>query len=617
MTKAVKSPDGILPSILANRKAEQEKAIVVTSPKNAVSYIINDEEKAYLKEILRLTGREERLDREPSLTKTQQQGFKAILPHLRGSTHSGRGYKAKCDLLNRALLILGIKPMSHNLFEVVFRDVDFSKLKDVEECVRKFRAICMLEYGNIRFGYKVLKNGKDTKTNRTLEVIWSKYFPETRVVECRVREYMSKPPPLGLENIPANQLFALGYLSIEQSKDLNKARSELRQLLDSARVRNVKNYKELEDISREFGIDNLGDLVGKAGIPDADELLYLGLFKPPKPYGEIISSSIANCEEINEEDIIQAKEKGMNNTTAYLGMHDVDIYTATSMRDPLHFTTNHAFVNSLFNQGELQDWHLRFFDPTQSYLPDRIQKGLVESLMIKRSRVTIYNAQEADTFGKDSEAAVALGQGKEVIVYVARLFSERERLSKFYKIVDSWPRTSAKNLLRELIKEGFFTEHEATILSAPEKSMVDVVGNVCCYIAKTELRKIDRAAIEATLLHFGYQFPNNLRDTEQLVEFAAERVSKLERRAIMFKEIHPLSFQVSAADGVARGVIVTRSIEDTAYILRRLLIGGLEYEETEDTLNITLYEKKTHSPMRIVTKEPTLTTAFWAEFARD
>lgn len=37
--------------------------------------------------------------------------------------------------------------------------------------------------------------------------------------------------------------------------------------------------------------------------------------------------------------------------------------------------------------------------------------------MLKRARCTIYMAQETDTFGKDSELATTLAQGKPVIVF--------------------------------------------------------------------------------------------------------------------------------------------------------------------------------------------------------
>src|SRR5205807_1540880 len=116
---------------------------------------------------------------------------------------------------------------------------------------------------------------------------------------------------------------------------------------------------------------------------------------------------------------------GLQNARTYMAMHDLNLYVATSMREPLHFTTNWAFVQGLFHAGHLSDWNLRYFDPTQAFLPDRIQKGLLECLMIKRAQLTVYNAQESDTFGKDSEAGVTLAQAKPVVVFVARLFDQQ------------------------------------------------------------------------------------------------------------------------------------------------------------------------------------------------
>ena len=62
--------------------------------------------------------------------------------------------------------------------------------------------------------------------------------------------------------------------------------------------------------------------------------------------------------------------------------------------------------------------NLRFFDPTQSYMSNRVNKGLVESLMLKRAKCTVYSVQDTDTLGKDSELAATLAQGKPVIAYV-------------------------------------------------------------------------------------------------------------------------------------------------------------------------------------------------------
>jgi len=37
-------------------------------------------------------------------------------------------------------------------------------------------------------------------------------------------------------------------------------------------------------------------------------------------------------------------------------------------------------------QEELNELDLRYFDPTQAYTDNRVNKGLVEALMLKRAR---------------------------------------------------------------------------------------------------------------------------------------------------------------------------------------------------------------------------------------
>lgn len=91
------------------------------------------------------------------------------------------------------------------------------------------------------------------------------------------------------------------------------------------------------------------------------------------------------------------------------------------MRTEADFVSVSGFTDALFKHDELRPLKLRFFDPTQSWIEDRVAKGLVEALMLRRSSMTIYMAQKSDTFGKDSEASVALGQGKPVVVYVPKL----------------------------------------------------------------------------------------------------------------------------------------------------------------------------------------------------
>jgi len=74
-----------------------------------------------------------------------------------------------------------------------------------------------------------------------------------------------------------------------------------------------------------------------------------------------------------------------------------------------------------------------------------------------------------------------------------------------------------------------------------------------------------------------------------------------------------MSLQASPIDGVSRGIIVTRSIEDTAKVIRGIFVGTLEYDIINDPQNWLLLDRITNSPVRVVTKDAVLTTAFWSE----
>jgi hypothetical protein len=75
----------------------------------------------------------------------------------------------------------------------------------------------------------------------------------------------------------------------------------------------------------------------------------------------------------------------------------MDVYFATTMRKRWEYEDLFDFVQALMRHGELVDLKLRYFDPTQAYTDNRVNKGLVESLMLKRARCTIYSVQDTDT----------------------------------------------------------------------------------------------------------------------------------------------------------------------------------------------------------------------------
>jgi hypothetical protein len=230
--------------------------------------------------------------------------------------------------------------------------------------------------------------------------------------------------------------------------------------------------------------------------------------------------------------------------------------------------------------------------------------------MIKRTRITVYNAQETDTFGKDAEAGVTLAQRKPVIVYVARLFEQLASLQSLYKAIDEGARVERDTFVETLIKNGVIGSNEKASFLGPEKTKAEVVKGVIEKYCQSALRDLGEDKIAVELIRQGY-------DPEQaggdLVAFTLKKIQMLERRALTFRDIHPLSLQTSPIDGVSRGVIVTRSVETTAQVVKGIFLGTLRFEILDDKLNWLLLDGLTKSPIRVVTKDPILTTAFWSE----
>jgi hypothetical protein len=87
------------------------------------------------------------------------------------------------------------------------------------------------------------------------------------------------------------------------------------------------------------------------------------------------------------------------------------------MRTREDFREMSGFCDEVFADQRLKDLHVRYFDPTLSAAQGHEDKGLIECLMVKSAKVLIYFAGSQESYGKDAEAAMALGQGKPVILY--------------------------------------------------------------------------------------------------------------------------------------------------------------------------------------------------------
>ena len=244
-------------------------------------------------------------------------------------------------------------------------------------------------------------------------------------------------------------------------------------------------------------------------------------FTQRKPFDIITDLTPMECKMLgyttekteNRNTIERVINIGKKNVLEYLSLDFLDVYIATSMRTIEEFSSFKTFVDEIFQHEDLKKLNLRYFDPTIGYCDNRIAKGLLEALMLKRAKMTLYVAGEKDTFGKDSECAATLVQGKPVVVYIEETDDERK--------------------------------------------------------------------------------------------------SKLNDRATIFKEKHPLGLQVNQKTGVANGVIVVRSTEDCRNMIKQLLLHQLEvYYDKETNAGFILKEQNTQSILRVAVDYPLLARAF-------
>jgi hypothetical protein len=270
-------------------------------------------------------------------------------------------------------------------------------------------------------------------------------------------------------------------------------------------------------------------------------------------------------------------EKGRKNHDGYLVSDHLDVYVATSMRERHEFISVNKVSRKIFSHDALINLKLRWFDPTQAYCEDRIDKGLAEGLMLRRAKCTIYFAQESDTFGKDSELASTLAQGKPVIAFVPRP-SEK----------------TAKKLIEQVAQNN------------------DEIPNIIL----NQLRIYDPGAAWTDEKVRGWlEKPKAMVIDEGVSLLQTKIESHFVKRNNTLRDTHPLGVQINLQTGVANGVLVTNTVDECARVVRALLLRELKFkissERKGDHEYIYLRENITNSIFRVVTGDSFLTNAFW------
>jgi len=206
-------------------------------------------------------------------------------------------------------------------------------------------------------------------------------------------------------------------------------------------------------------------------------------------------------------------------------------------------------------------------------------------------------AQETDTFGKDSELAATLAQGKPVIVFVPEIdVTEHTRIASGRPLAyqqrrlplliadDRIPIKKVPDVLEFLQKATAFDPYfqilgEEEKLFLEEKKLFDQKERICGILAAAEKDLFDS-------------------------------------RARSLQISHPLALQVHLEEGVANGVLVVRDVSHCAELLQQLLTNGCEFHfdgEREKGI-LCLVERISNSPFRVVTKNSTVSNAFWSRY---
>jgi len=515
------------------------------------------------------------------------------------------------EIVNRILLTIGIPPMSREFFERVFGNINFNNIHEVNTRVNKIRCVYLLEYGNFYYGYKKLREIDP------LPVI-SKYFSTDNERKQLLEQYQKVKKVPAFQPIEVGQRYCLGYLASKEHEEINGYREILIKVLEEAIKKGIDTPQALKTLAQNMGYKNWEQIVVRSAIKYGPELLWWDtLFSKsniPRDFTfvTVMMKVKEECKRVNFDYIKEIRKSGRKNTYAYLSTSDIDIYFATSMRRALDFVSNAKFLEKIKNMLEETNINLNYFDPTQCYLDDRIQKGLIESIMIKRAKVVVYNAQERETFGKDAEAGIALAHQKPVIIYVPRILPFHEKLKEFYHILDTVG-YEKEPLGKELKNKEYLSEEEFYKFIAPETEKTEAIETILTNSIKLQeiFDTISIEELQEELVSQGYD-PTNEEIISDIKDFSFKKMLQFESRALLFKDLHPLTFQVSPLDGIPRGVFVTRTPEQTAEIIKGILLKTLEYEiigDDEKSPNYLLVCKITKSPIRVLPKDISLRIA--------
>jgi hypothetical protein len=512
---------------------------------------------------------------------------KAILTGLLGDDTRPIGHSQ----LNELLLLVNKDRMERAFFDYFFAGA--GTVGTLGTGVLKFQTVAMLRYGNFIHAYRTLAGVASISALKADLAEWAA-LPDELINRFKERS----PKLVDIDLIPREHTSLVGYISAGEVVAEDLRCQFLRDRLPSQEAMPGVDWPAYEEKA-----------LAAAGEAERPALkLLLANFRKRNPDAGVAQfaahlAEVAPVFEGNAGRLAAVRAKATRNQDIYLTWDHMDVYFATSMRKRWEFEDLFDFVNCLMADPALAALNLRHFDPTQAFTKDRVDKGLVESLMLKRAKCTVYSVQDTDTLGKDSELAATLAQGKPVIAYVPAVNIE----ARAAQLVAEDPATVQDRLRFVLYADDQFAQS----VSAEDFAFVRGVQAIELFERDRTWRTVpdpgSAAAFRAT----------HGADLARLCKIVAAAEARIyDRRARTLKVSHPLGIQVNLATGVANGVLVVRTIPQCADVLSRVVTNALEFELRESQSMWYLEEKISGCVYRVVSKDRKLTNCFWNFYRR-
>lgn len=527
------------------------------------------------------------------------------------------------DAFRSLLVYYSIKPISRAMFERYFHADSFKSNRSFREAASRYQLDAIRLFSTFGEAYEALASASNLEQ------------PLQALAKRPDDHYRERTEWKEIQLISEDRLPDLGYIAAARVRQENAERTTISKFLrdlagsirnsGAAALDNIAERKrrKMDSLLRKFDPGSRHSLFSPLFLPDPDQL-------------ERKAEQLGPKEEIDLSRMAETQQIAQQNLANYLSADYLDVYVATSMRSDADFVSVNRFVQQLFSHVSIRPLRLRYFNPTQSWIDDRVAKGLVEALMLRRASLTIYMAQKEDTFGKDSEASVALGQGKPVIVYVPKLSVPTIELdTEKLGLLD-------RNQLEELVNKEGFTEdrdfdetvdHEALLGrlltirlgKADEATLISAVrdhwADFDLYgederIEKGPDRSEYRAWLDKITKH-GDSVPPPDSIKDRLISILVATALRFERRARIFREVHPLALQVILSTGVLNGILVSRSVSSCGELIKALIRNDLDLKLQVDDDNYRLVEQSTGSTIRVISKNKLLKNAFSVFYSID